>query len=125
MLNLTPVMGVMVPLIVAVFTSSGLWSFLLYIAQKRDQKQDIRTRAELVLLHDAVYNNCQKAIHRGYTTFMEFDNICELYAVYSEMGGNGTGKQLYDKVCKLPIKEHIEEFEEEEQDDNKRNDTVS
>lgn len=89
----------------AIFASSGLWSIILYKLQKGDQKKDIRAKADIVLLHNAVYMNCQEAIQRGYTTFMEFDNITELYKVYSEYGGNGTGKELYEKVRQLPIRE--------------------
>ena len=114
MVDIVLLTNVLAPLIAAVFASSGLWSFLLYLAQKRDQKKDIHTRAELVLLHDAVYNNCQKAIHRGYTTVMELDNITELYNVYSEMGGNGTGKQLYDRASQLPIKLRIDDEQQQE-----------
>ena len=126
MVNITLLTSVLAPLIAAVFASSGLWSFLLYLAQKRDQKKDIHTNAELALLHDAVYNSCQKAIHRGYTTVMELENIEALYKVYNEMGGNGTGTQLYERVTKLPIKAHTEEeVTEEIRNDNEGNDTIS
>lgn len=112
MLNSIPLVEVLVPILVAIFASSGLWSFLLYIAQRRDQKQDTRTKAILVLLHDAVYRNCERAIRRGYTTLMEFDNITELYNVYHSMGGNGTGTELYERVRKLPIRDEIGEATE-------------
>lgn len=114
MTNLFSPTGGLVTILLAIFASSGLWSFLLYIAQRRDQKQDARTKALKVLLHDAVYHNCEKAIHRGYTTIMEFDNITELYNAYHALDGNGTGTELYNKVRALPIQDTLKE----EQDDN-------
>lgn len=114
MTNLLSPTGGLVTILLAIFASSGLWSFLLYVAQRRDQKQDARTKALLVLLHDAVYHNCERAIHRGYTTLIEFDNITELYNAYHALGGNGTGTELYNKVRALPIHNGIKE----EQDEN-------
>ena len=89
-------------LIPAILASQGFWSVLLYKMQKRDMNHDIRLKADLVILHDLVYKYCKKAIVRGYTTFDEFDNLTELFSVYKELGGNGTGRHLYDEVSKLP-----------------------
>ena len=108
MVSSIPMVEVLLPILLAIFASSGLWSFLLYIAQRRDQKKDNKTKAILVLLHDAVYRNCEKAIRRGYTTVMEFDNITELYNAYHAMGGNGTGTELYERVKKLPLHNKIQ-----------------
>ena len=69
---------------------------------KRDEKKDIRARADLVILHDLVYKYTRKAIARGYTTFYEFDNTSRLYQIYTEYGGNSTGTQLYEEFCQLP-----------------------
>ena len=92
-------------LIPAIFASQGLWSYILYKAKKRDERHDLRRKADLVILHDLIYRYCQAAIMGGYTSFGEFDNVTALYQVYEEIGGNGTGKKLYDEFSKLPKKE--------------------
>ena len=89
----------------ALFASQGIWSLILYQMQKKNEKTDLRTKADLVILHDLLYRYCRKAITRGYTCFDEFDNVTSLYEVYSAIGGNGTGEQLYKEYCKLP-KQH-------------------
>lgn len=89
-------------LIPAIFASQGFWSYVLYKVKRRDKSYDLRRRADLVILHDLVYKYCQAAILREYTTFNEFDNVTELYQVYSELGGNGTGEKLYKEFCNLP-----------------------
>lgn len=92
----------LVSIMVALVASQGFWALILYKIQKRDEMKDIRTRADLAILHDLVYKYTRKAINRGYTTFYEFDNTTMLYDIYSEYGGNGTGEQLYEEFCKLP-----------------------
>lgn len=95
----------LITIVVALFGSQGLWTYILYKAKKRDERHDLRRKADLVILHDLIYRYCQTAILRGYTTFGEFDNVTALYQVYEEIGGNGTGKKLYEEYCKLPKKQ--------------------
>ena len=91
-------------LIPAILASQGFWSYLLYKVQKRDERFDLRKKADLVILRDLVYRYCKEAIVRGFTTFDEFDNVTALYDVYEDLGGNGTGSKLYEEYCKLPKK---------------------
>ena len=91
----------------ALFASQGIWSLILYQVQKKNEKKDLRTKADLVILHDLVYRYCCKAIMRGHTFFDEFDNISSLYEVYAAIGGNGTGKKIFEEYCKLPKKKQI------------------
>ena len=100
-MHITPEMIVTI-IVPALIASQGLWTLILYLVQRNDKKKDIRTRADLVILHDLVYNRTRKAIDRGYTNFYEFENTTDLYNIYSEYGGNGTGKELYEQFCKLP-----------------------
>lgn len=92
-------------LIPAILASQGFWTYILYKAKQRDERHDLRRKADLVILHDLIYRYCQTAILRGYTTFSEFDNVTALYQVYKEIGGNGTGEKLYEEFCKLPKKQ--------------------
>lgn len=101
-------------LIPAIFASQGLWSFILYKVKMRDERHDLRRKADLVILHDLIYRYCQVAILRGYTTFVEFDNVTALYQVYEEIGGNGTGKKLYDEFSKLEKRDGLIPNENEE-----------
>lgn len=100
---LTPEQVTLIVAFLAIFASGGFWQYILYKVQKRDNTWSIRTEADKVLLHDAVYKNCHRAILRGYITLTEFDNVTCLYDVYKKLGGNGTAQRIYEKVCMLPI----------------------
>ncbi len=88
-------------IITAIFASSGFWSLLLYIIQTRDKSKSEVRNALLALLHDRVYFECEKAIKAGHISIEDFKNISYLYEPYRELGGNGTGKMLYEAVQKL------------------------
>ena len=47
---------------------------------------------------------CRKACERGWTTEGEMDNITQIYKPYEELGGNGTGKEMYKRYINLPLK---------------------
>ena len=88
-------------LISAILASQGFWTYILYKVKRRDERNDTGKKADLVILHDLIYKYTQHAILRGYTTFDEFDNVTEMFQVYTEIGGNGTGEKLYEDFCKL------------------------
>ncbi len=95
----------MLDVILAVFASSGIWSLVLYILQRRDEKRSVEKRAMMSLLHDRIYGISVEAIERGSITVEELKNLTYLYEPYRDLGGNGTGKALYDEVTKLAKKD--------------------
>lgn len=96
--------NILICVIPAILASQGLWTYLLYKRQKKDESKDLRLQADLAILHDLVYRYCKKAILRECTTFDEFENITSLYKIYRKIGGNGTCERLYEEYCKLPKK---------------------
>lgn len=88
---------IMVTIVASVLASSGLWQFILY----KSQSKSTQTQAILALLHNEIYSQAEKAISKGSITTDELDNLTCLYEPYVKMGGNGTGKVLYEKVKNL------------------------
>ena len=88
-------------IIIAVFASTGLWQLLQTIYINRKKKRTPLESGVLALLHDRIYDISQDAILKGEITFAASENLDELYGPYKEMGGNGTGKNLYNQVQKL------------------------
>lgn len=71
---------------------------------KTDSRLDLAELSNVTLLHDRLYAGCIRAVKRRWTTLTELDNIEHLYKVYHQLGGNGTGTELYKRVKQLPIK---------------------
>lgn len=58
----------------------------------------------LAILHDRLYQACHFYIARGWITSSELNNIEHLYNAYHNLGGNGTGTELYNRCKALPIR---------------------
>ena len=78
---------------------------------KKGKNRSALERAVLAILHDKIYERAERYIMRNGITLDEFDNLKYLYEPYKELGGNGTGKELFDRCSKLPM---IHEVDHEE-----------
>lgn len=92
---------VMTSVLIALVSSTGLWS---YLASYRN-KHDAKTRLLIGLAHDRIIYLGTQYIERGYITPDEYENLNDyLYQPYTENGGNGSAKRVMEQVKALPIK---------------------
>ena len=92
---------VLTSVLIALISSTGLWS---YIASYRN-KHDAKTRLLIGLAHDRIIYLGTQYIERGYITPDEYENLNDyLYQPYAENGGNGSAKRVMEQVKSLPIK---------------------
>ena len=90
---------IIVTLIVAVFGSTGFWSWL----QSRSKKKSAATMLLLGLGYDKIIWQCNKYIHQGYISAQEYKELnTYLFEPFLEAGGDGTAKKLMAEVEKLP-----------------------
>lgn len=91
---------VIASVLIAIFGSTGLWSF---IANRRN-KHDAKTRLLIGLAHDRIIYLGTTYIERGYITADEYENLHDyLYLPYVENGGNGSAKRVMEQVKALPM----------------------
>lgn len=66
-----------------------------------------RQKANLASLHDKIYTTFYLVFSRNPPTVSieELNNLEYLWEAYSDLGGNGTGKKMYERINNLPIKE--------------------
>ena len=85
---------------IAVLSSSGFW----LIIQNRMDKKDKIKKMLLGLAHDRIISLGMEYIQRGWLTDDEFENLNHyLYEPYADLGGNGTGEVVMQKVKTLKI----------------------
>ena len=95
------VQQIVVPLAVAVLTSSGLWA----LVSKRADKNDSERKMLVGLAHDRITHLGMAYLTRGYITQDEYENLNDyLYQPYEKMGGNGSAKRVMEEVRRLPIR---------------------
>ena len=82
-----------------------------YIESKASEDKAIREQisinaeASRVLLHQALLQECRRAIAQGYISYNDFANINYMYDAYKALHGNGVIAHLYKQVKELPNRE--------------------
>lgn len=102
----------LVTIIGAVFASSGLWTLILYLVQRKDKKKDkedevLKQQSDMLLGlgHDRIIYLGAKYIEEGSISEDQFENLNKyLYEPYKKLGGNGTAEKIMEDVRNLPIR---------------------
>lgn len=88
--------------VIITLLGSGVWSFLIEFIKLRTEKESAEKKMLLGLGHDVLYNRLTFYIEQGYIEIEALANLEYVFKPYLMLGGNGTIKVLYEKVCKLP-----------------------
>ena len=92
-------------IVLAIFASSGFWTFVKTLYENRAKKKSAENRLLLGLAQDRIVHLGKSYIKRGDITKDEYETLHDaLYIPYKEMGGNGVAKRVMDEVEKLTIK---------------------
>ena len=96
--------GEIISLILAVFASTGLWTFITRVYDNKKKKLSNSEKIALGLAHDRIMNLGEEYVKKGFITPDEYENLHDfLYLPYRDMGGNGAAERVMKEVDKLPI----------------------
>ncbi len=94
-----------VAIIVAVFGSTGFWTWLM----SRGRKKSDESKLLLGLAYSEIIRRSEAYIERGYVSADEYREINKyLYEPYKSMGGNGTAEKILNEVSRLPTQRGAE-----------------
>ena len=94
-------------IIIAVFASTGLWSFISMIVQRYMERKSDYAMMMRGLRHDRICYLGECYIKRGCITRDEYENLVDyLYIPYKRLGGNGTAEKVINEVKQLPLKDN-------------------
>lgn len=79
---------------------TGVFAWAYRKLKKRVDEQELIKQGVLAILHDRLFQ-----AGRHYITLGELKNIEYLYTSYHNLGGNGTGTEIWERIKELPIKE--------------------
>ena len=72
--------------------------------QRETEEQQTMKEAALAMMHDRMYALARYYIAQGYATIQDLNNMEHIYTAYHNLGGNGTGTELFNRCKALPIK---------------------
>ncbi|WP_454389042.1 hypothetical protein [Streptococcus sp. Marseille-Q8145] len=75
------------------------------IGNRNNQNLNLIQKGLQRLQRFRLQENLKKALRRGQTTQHELEELTRLFESYTELGGNGAIKLLYEKFSELPIEE--------------------
>ena len=98
-------------IILAIFSSTGLWTLINFQVQRYFAKKDKRStdltlikEALLATLQDRLLYLCEDYIQRGSLELNQLQSINRMYSAYTALGGNEFIHDLTEhKVKALPI----------------------
>ncbi len=92
--------------IVTTLCGSGGTGLIVYFINRHDQKKGSQNKQSKMLLglgHERIMELSEKYEARGYITVEEFDDFnTYLYEPYRNIGGNGTGEEIFNRIKALP-----------------------
>ena len=91
-------------IIIAVFASTGLWSFISMLVQRYMERKSDYAMMMRGLGHDRICYLGESYIRRGWITRDEYENLVDyLYIPYKGLKGNGTAEKIINEVKQLPL----------------------
>lgn len=98
-MDLTKIAEFTNPLITTVLSGPGIWAW----AKTRTQRNDSEDRLLLQVAKNQLVAQGREYLNRGYITMDEYEEYESEYKVYSDLGGNGLARRIFEQVDDLPM----------------------
>lgn len=98
-MDLTKIAEFTNPLITTVLSGPGIWAW----AKTRTQRNDSEDKLLLQVAKNQLVYQGRKYLKRGYITMDEYAEYESEYRVYSDLGGNGLARRIFEQVDDLPM----------------------
>lgn len=76
---------------------------------KKEKKDHALEDGVKSILHYLLYRECQRCLDTKQVSTEELKEIEHIYDAYHDLGGNGTGTALYNRILALPIENTYKE----------------
>ena len=90
--------------IISIVTTAVSGYLVLWLQQNKSKKYYTQ-EALKILLKSELKKEYIELMQKGYVTLEELENANEVYEVYHNLKGNGTGTKMIEEIRRLPIKE--------------------
>ena len=98
-MDLTKIAEFTNPLITTVLSGPGIWAW----AKTRTQRNDAEDKLLLQIAKNQLVEQGREYLNRGYITMDEYEEYEAEYKIYSDLGGNGLARRMFEQVDELPM----------------------
>ena len=98
-MDLTKIAEMANPAVTALLGSSGIW---MWVKTKADRNNS-EDRLLLAVARSQLVEQGREYLKRGYITMDEYEEYEDHYKLYSDLGGNGLARRIFEQVDELPM----------------------
>ena len=98
-MDLTKIAEMANPAVTALLGGSGIWAW----AKSKTERNDSEDRLLLAVARSQLVEQGREYIKRGYITMDEYEEYENHYKLYSNLGGNGLARRIFEQVDELPM----------------------
>ena len=93
-------------IVVAVVTPiiSAITGYVTFMIKNKKHGETLETKAMIILLRRELREQYQTLTSKQSITIEELEEFDEVYEIYHELGGNGTGTKMHGFVHQLKVK---------------------
>ena len=78
--------------------------YVIWLLKNQRKGRDANSRGTMLLLRVQMIEYHDKYVAQGYIPSYAYENFCEMYEAYHELGGNGMITHMFDEIMELEIR---------------------
>ncbi len=78
--------------------------YVIWLLKNQRKGRDANSRGTMLLLRVQMIEYHDKYVAQGYIPSYAYENFCEMYEAYHELGGNGMITHMFDEIKELEIR---------------------
>lgn len=98
-MDLTKIAEMANPAVTAILGGSGMWAW----AKTKANHNNNAAKLLLTVSRNQLIELGRTYINRGYVTMDEYEEYEAEYRIYSDLGGNGLARRVFEQVDELPM----------------------
>ena len=78
--------------------------YVVWLLKEQKKAKDANSRGTMLLLRVQLIEYHDKYTAQGFIPSYAYENFCEMYEAYHELGGNGMVTHMFEDIKKLEIR---------------------
>lgn len=78
--------------------------YVVWLLKQQKKTRDANSKGTMLLLRVQMIEYHDKYVAQGFIPSYAYENFCEMYEAYHDLGGNGMITHMYEEVKRLEIR---------------------
>ena len=83
---------------------TAFMGYIVWLLKQQKKERDANSRGTMLLLRVQLIEYHDKYMDQGYIPSYAYQNFCEMYEAYHELGGNGMITKMSEEIHELHLK---------------------